>query len=244
MIITRENTVAEIVTDDIRTADVFKKYNIDFCCGGGISIQKACEKQGLNFEIIEEEINDLGKRKVQAHDFNSWELDFLIDYIQNVHHTYVNENMPLLLQYANKVAHVHGAHFTETIRINQLVIDVVAELTAHMKKEELILFPFIKKLLYTKRTGETRFESYFGSVNNPIKMMEREHENAGDAFKSIAKLTRKYTPPAEACNTFKALYAKLDEFEQDLHQHIHLENNILFPKARDLEKKLNLESNV
>ena len=144
-----------------------------------------------------------------------------------------------MLQYAAKVAKVHGHHYTEVVKINHLFNEVAKELAVHMKKEELILFPFIKKLAKADKEGVIAAIPHFGSVNNPIKMMEEEHENAGDIFKEIKQLSNNYTPPKEACNTFKALYAKLDEFEQDLHQHIHLENNILFPKAIVLEQKNN-----
>ena len=145
--------------------------------------------------------------------------------------------MPLLLQYAERVAKVHGHHYTEVVEINRLFNIVAQELAAHMKKEELILFPFIKQLVKSDKEGIKVKTPHFGTVNNPIAMMEIEHENAGDILKEIKQLSNDYTPPESACNTFKALYAKLDEFEQDLHQHIHLENNILFPKAIALEQK-------
>ena len=146
--------------------------------------------------------------------------------------------MPLISEYANKVAKVHGHHYSQVLKINQLFHEVANELLAHMQKEEEILFPFIKQLVDAKKEENKSVSAPFGTVNNPIQMMEQEHESAGDIFKEIATLTNNYTPPAEACNTFKALYAKLDEFERDLHKHIHLENNILHPKAIILEKEL------
>ncbi len=227
-------TVAEVVSENIKTAHIFKKYGIDFCCGGGITIDKACEKKNVDFSQIKEEllaVDDAPK----AYDYNSWKLDFLIDHIINIHHTYVEESIPLILQYSNRVAEVHGHHYSEVIEINKLFTEVANELASHMKKEEIILFPYIKKLLATKNEGEPLGTPPFGTVDNPIAMMEAEHESAGDIFKEIARLTNNYTPPENACNTFRALYAKLDEFEQDLHQHIHLENNILHPKAKQLE---------
>ena len=239
MTITEENTVAEVVTNNIKTADVFKKHGIDFCCGGGISIKKACEKKNVSYEVLEQELSLINNPTSKAYNYDSWKLDFLVDHIENIHHSYVEENTGLVLQYAAKVAKVHGHHYTEVLEINKLFNEVAKELASHMKKEELILFPFIKQLVKADKEGVKANQPHFGTVNNPIAMMEEEHENAGDILKEIKKLSNNYTPPEGACNTFKALYAKLEEFEQDLHQHIHLENNILFPKAILLEKKNN-----
>ncbi|MFC2109069.1 iron-sulfur cluster repair di-iron protein [Bacteroidota bacterium] len=237
--VTKECTVAEIVTENIKTADVFKKFGIDFCCGGGISIAKVCEKKGIDFKVLENELSNVDKHKTQAQNYDKWSLSFLIDHIINIHHTYVSDNILVIYQYANKVAKVHGHHYTEVIEINDLFLEVANELTAHMQKEEQILFPYIKELVAAETEGKTLEIPHFGSVKNPIQMMEMEHENAGDIFKKIAQLTNNYTPPLEACNTFKALYSKLQEFEEDLHQHIHLENNILHPKAKKLEVIVN-----
>ncbi len=238
MNITEDITVAAVVTENIKTAHVFKKHGIDFCCGGGISIEKACAKNNVDYAQLAKDLNAIDATSSKAYNYDSWDLSFLIDHIVNIHHTYVEENIPLLIQYANKVAKVHGHHYKEVVEINELFTAVADELTAHMKKEEFILFPFIKQLVKADKENFTPASPQFGTVNNPIQMMESEHENAGDIFKTIAKLSNNYSPPEEACNTFRALYAKLDEFEQDLHQHIHLENNILFPKAIQLEDKL------
>ena len=236
MEVSKENTVAEIVTENIKAAHIFKKYGIDFCCGGGITLEKACVKNKVNYTTL---LNDLSLIEItdRVYNYNSWKLDFLIDHIENIHHTYVKESIPLLLQYANRVVKVHGGHYPEVIKVNELFIEVAQELSAHLKKEELILFPFIKKMTQAAIIGEKVIPPHFGTVNNPINMMYEEHESAGDIFKEISQLTNDYTPPEGACNTFKALYSKLEEFEQDLHQHIHLENNILFPKAIELEYK-------
>ncbi len=238
MNITEGITVAAVVTENIKTAHVFKKHGIDFCCGGGISIEKACAKNKVDYAQLVKDLNAIDTTNSKAYNYDSWELGFLIDHIVNIHHTYVEENIPLLIQYANKVAKVHGHHYKEVVEINELFTTVADELTTHMKKEEFILFPFIKQLMKADAENFAPTSPQFGTVNNPIGMMENEHENAGNIFKKIAKLSNNYSPPEEACNTFRALYAKLDEFEQDLHQHIHLENNILFPKAIQLENKL------
>lgn len=231
-------TVADMVTENIKTAHVFKKYGIDFCCGGGVSIQKACEKANVNYEDLMKDLLGVENSVSHATNYNNWALDFLTDHIINVHHTYVEENIPLLIQYSDRVAKVHGHHYNELLEINALVHEVAGELSAHMKKEELILFPFIKKMVRAKKEGTELNPPHFGTVDNPIKMMEAEHEEAGEILRRIAELSNNYTPPQGACNTYRAFYAKLEEFEQDLHQHVHLENNILFPKSLKLEKEL------
>ena len=235
MLTVENKTVAEVVAENIKTAHIFKKHGIDFCCRGGVSIEKACNKKNLDYQQIKSELLEVDKVP-KAYDYNSWHLDCLIDHIVNIHHSYVKESIPLLLQYSNRVAHVHGHHYAEVVQINTLFTEVANELGAHLEKEELILFPYIKKLLQFEKEGAKPTIPPFSTVNNPFKMMETEHESAGDIFKVIAQLSNNYTPPDGACNTFKALYAKLDEFEQDLHRHIHLENNILHPKAIQLEK--------
>ena len=231
-------TVADFVTENIKTADVFKKYGIDFCCGGGVSVKQACEKNNIDFDTLTAELNQLEGKTSFLNDYNKWELDFLIDFIQNTHHKYVEKNLTLLKQYGDKVAKVHGNKHAELLEIQKLIHTVSDELTAHMKKEELILFPFIKKLVQAKKDHSTVEIPHFETVNNPIQMMEEEHDHSGDIFKRLSELTNTYQTPEDACNTFKALYAKLEEFEDDLHQHVHLENNILFPKSKQLEAGL------
>ena len=238
MTIDNEKTVAQLVTENIKTAHVFKKYGIDFCCGGGISVKKACEKKGVDFSQLERELSDVDKEVTRAYNYDAWDLSFLTDHIINVHHKYVEESIPILLQYAAKVAKVHGNHYTEVVRVNELYVEVANELSSHLRKEEQVLFPYIKQLVQADKDGQKAGRPPFGTVKNPINVMEDDHQQVGDIFKEIARLTNNYTPPEEACNTFRALYAKLDEFEQDLHHHIHLENNILFPKAQQLEEKV------
>lgn len=238
MRLTPDRTVADLVTENIKASHVFKKYGIDFCCGGGISLEKACEKKGVDYSLLEEDLKKIGEEVNADTNFKDYPLDALIDHIVKVHHRYVEANLSLLLQYAQKVAKVHGENNTELIRINQLFRKVAGELASHMKKEELILFPFIKKMVKADREGKEMHFPHFTTVANPIHMMEEEHEEAGNILKEIARLSNNYTPPEHACNTFRALYDKLQEFEEDLHQHIHLENNILHPKALQLEKKL------
>jgi regulator of cell morphogenesis and NO signaling len=235
---TLENlTIGEFVAQDFRTAAIFSKYGIDFCCKGNRTIDEACDKKNIDTsELVQELETVLSSKNDSGIDFKSWPLDLLADYIEKTHHRYVEEKTPVLLQFLDKLCKVHGAGHPELFEINELFIGCAGELAQHMKKEELILFPFVKKMVKATITDELIEQPHFGTVNNPIAMMMAEHEAEGDRFVKIATLTNNYTPPTDACNTYRVTFAMLNDFEQDLHKHIHLENNILFPKAATLEK--------
>ncbi len=233
----QEQTVAQIVTQNIKSADVFKKHGIDFCCGGNVSVAKACARKGVDLQTFELELDQALSTATTAHNYATWDLGFLVDFIENTHHIYVRENVEIMLQYTNRVAEVHAELHPEVVRINELTHSLVAELMPHMQKEEQILFPFIKKLLQLKKEGKNVSKKF---VQSPINVMHMEHENAGDIVKEIASLSKNFTLPEGACNTYRAMYAKLEEFQNDLFQHIHLENNILFPKAILLEEQISL----
>lgn len=236
--ITKECTVADVVSNNIKTADIFKKHGIDFCCGGGVSLDKICDKKGVSYNVLSEELKNVDVITKRAENYDTWNLNFLMDHIVNIHHKYVLDSVDILNQYINKVAKVHGHHYTELLEIQSLFREVSQELNFHMQKEEKILFPYIKYLVQIENGMEQYTKPHFKSVQNPIQVMEEEHESAGDIFKRIAELTNNYTPPKEVCNTFKAMYYKLQEFEEDLHRHIHLENNILHPKAKKIEEMI------
>lgn len=238
MNVLEQPTIGEYVAKDFRTAAVFSKYGIDFCCKGNRTIEVACKKKGLDFNQIENEVNSVLATKADgAIDFKSWPTDLLIDYIEKTHHRYVEEKSTALVAFLNKLCKVHGERHQELFLVNDLFVASAGELAQHMKKEELILFPFIKKMETAIRTNQLIEQPHFGTVENPIAMMKHEHENEGDRFVKIAELTNNYTPPTDACNTYKVTFAMLQEFEQDLHKHIHLENNILFPKAIEMQNK-------
>ncbi|WP_366182659.1 iron-sulfur cluster repair di-iron protein [Flavobacterium ovatum] len=231
-------TIGEYVAKDFRTAALFSKYGIDFCCKGNRTVEEVCEKKAVKPEDLQIEIEAvLNTKSDSGIDFNAWPLDLLADYIEKTHHRYVEEKTPTLLQFLDKLCKVHGASHPELFKINELFKGCAGELTQHMKKEELMLFPFIKKMVTASISDELIAQPHFGTVKNPIAMMMAEHEAEGDRFAKIVELTNNYTPPADACNTYKVTFAMLQEFEQDLHKHIHLENNILFPKAVALEKE-------
>ncbi|MEI6595475.1 MAG: iron-sulfur cluster repair di-iron protein [Bacteroidota bacterium] len=234
----KEKNVGEIVADDYRTSDIFKSHGIDFCCGGKKSLQKVCEEKHVDLDQITNELLNIKTVSSTTHQFDTWKLDFLSDYIINTHHSYVEREMMVIYEYAKKVSSVHGHHYTEMVEVAEIFYDVAKELVAHMRKEEMILFPYIKELAKALENKTTIAKPGFMSVENPILAMINEHETVGEMLHKIDSLTHNYTPPEDACNTFRVLLAKLNEFENDLHTHIHLENNILFPKAIELEKQL------
>lgn len=230
-----DETVGQIAAQDLRKAEIFKKYGIDFCCGGKKTIKEACAEKGLDVTRVEQELQHADARPAtQPLPFNDWSLDFLADYIANVHHAYIRKNLPEIVGYAAKVAQVHGGHHPELAPIKSLVDEMASELTTHMAKEERILFPYIKTLV--DKSGQQSFNP-FGTVQQPVNVMLMEHESVAGLIDEIKQLSNNYTLPEDACATYSVFYKKLAEFEDDLHIHIHLENNILFPKAIQLEKE-------
>lgn len=220
-------TVGELVAADYRKAEVFKRHGIDFCCGGGRTVAVACAKKGVSPEVLDRELIAVEERDNTAEEmnFSSWNATKLIDYILYAHHSYVRENIPLLRGFNDKLARVHGAANPELVEIRRLFDEMATELEQHMMKEEQILFPRIKKM---GEPGETPPSK---AIEAPIRMMEQEHEHAGEVLAEIRRLSNDFVPPEHACTTYRVTYAKLEEFEADLHKHVHLENNILFPKA-------------
>lgn len=235
-----DETLGQIAAKDLRKAQVFKKYGLDFCCGGKKTVKEACAEKGLDVTKVEQELQQADKLpSSRPIPYGDWSLDFLSDYIVNTHHSYVRKNLPDIKAYAEKVMKVHGKHHPELVRIHQLVEEVIAELTAHLVKEEKVLFPYIKELVAAKNNTQLLHASHFETVQNPINMMEMEHELVGKNLDEIRELSNNYLLPEDACASYSLLYKMLDEFEEDLHLHIHLENNILFPKAIELEKSIN-----
>lgn len=233
---TQERTIGEIVAQDYRAAAVFKKYKIDFCCNGNRSLQDATEKKGISVEEIERELENLSEIGEENIDVNRWPLDLLADYVEKTHHRYIKEKSPILLQFLNKIMRVHGERHPELYEVYDLFEESVRDLGEHLEKEERILFPFIRKMMEAKQTGTSLETAHFGSVENPVAMMMHEHDQEGERFRKIADLTSDYQYPADACSTYQVAFKMLEEFQDDLHKHIHTENNILFPKSVELEK--------
>lgn len=229
----KDETIGRIVSSDMRKAEVFKKLGIDFCCGGKKTLTDACLEKGLDVFAVKEALEKATVTQNVVQNYNDWTLTFLADYIVNVHHAYVRKNSPILRELAEKVASRHGKQHPELEEISEKVEEALRELDVHMRKEEFILFPYIKQL---DASNGANSPSGFSSVMQPIAVMENDHDVVGEIFHRIAGLSDNYTVPANACNSYSLLYFKLKEFEDDLHTHIHLENNILFPRAIAMEK--------
>jgi regulator of cell morphogenesis and NO signaling len=237
MITTHNKTIGGIVADDYRTAQVFKNHGIDFCCNGNRTITEACEAANLPPAVLLHELEALKQDSGPQSDYQAWPPDVLSEYIEKRHHRYVEEKIPVLKGYLEKLCRVHGNRHPELLEVARHFQECAGELTVHMKKEELVLFPFIRKMTKIE-PGQSMRAPYFGSIENPIGTMMHDHDSEGERFRKIAALTDNYTAPADACGTYRVTYSLLREFEDDLHLHIHLENNILFPKAMRLEKQL------
>lgn len=238
MEITKSPTIGSFVANDYRTAAVFQKYGIDFCCKGGKTIDEVCEKKKINTGQLMNELDEITRQPDnQVTDFQSWPADLLADYIEKKHHRYIEQVTPSLKQFLEKLCKVHGSNHPELFEINKEFNASAGELAAHMKKEELILFPYVRKMVAAKNSNQQPAKPVFGTVQNPIQMMVQEHDTEGERFRKIAELSNNYDPPADACTTYRVAFSSLKEFENDLHLHIHLENNILFPAAIEMEKE-------
>ena len=232
----KSQTLAQIVTDHYQAAEVFEKYGLDFCCKGKRSLETACQEKQLPLDNVMAELEESMKGEEDIADFNAMSLTQLADFIVRVHHTYVKFNLPQIFSYVHRVASKHGHKHPEMIEVFELVAVLRKEMEEHMMKEEQILFPRIKQL-EVKQTLES-----LKQLESPIGAMEDDHELVGGVTQKIRELTENYTPPVDACTTYKLALASLQAFETDLHQHVHLENNILFPKAIELYKQHNTAS--
>jgi regulator of cell morphogenesis and NO signaling len=229
-------TVGEVVKANMHAAGIFERHGIDYCCGGKQSLPEACERGDVDAATLQQELAELPENG--APNVADWDTSFLIDYIVNTHHAYVRNMLPTIRAHAAKVAQVHGENHAETREIASIFMEVNTELEQHMMKEEQVLFPFIKQMVAAEKGEAAVHSGGFGSVMQPIAMMEQEHDNVGLAFDRMRTLSGDFTPPEDACTTFQLLYRELDEFERDLHMHIHLENNVLHPRAAQLEQRI------
>jgi regulator of cell morphogenesis and NO signaling len=232
-------TLGEIVKQNYRAAAVFEKFAIDFCCMGNRTFDDACKESKVDSALVSKELQQINTEKGDGVNFDSWPLDLLVDYICKKHHKYVEEKTPIINAYLDKIYQVHGSRHPELLEVRDIFSEIGGELAVHMKKEELMLFPYIKKLEHNKNGASPLTSPLFGSVSNPVEMMKDDHAVEGEKFRRLAALTNNYQIPADACNTFAVTYQMLDEYEKDLHIHIHLENNILFPKAIAIEERIN-----
>lgn len=232
---TSDKTIGEIVAADFRTAKVFENHGIDFCCGGKGALAATCTEKGVDLATITREIEAVKSDPVErGHNYSAWALPFLADYIVNTHHAYLKENDEQIAAYTRKIAGVHGAHHPEVIQIATIFDKIATDMAAHLKEEEEVFFPAVKRTNAARIAGNTPDKKDRETIRVSLLKLHREHEEIGDAVHTIRHLSKEYAIPGDVCNTFMVTYQKLKEFEDDLHKHVHLENNILFPKAAQL----------
>jgi len=226
-----KKTIGEIVANNFRTAEIFKNAGIDFCCGGKKSLGESCIEKGIDIENIQEKLMEAEQMPVEfSQNFNEWDLVFLCDYIVNTHHKFVSKSLPELSFYTMKIATVHGNNHPELREIEEIFAKIKLELEQHLKNEEEVLFPAIKEVISSKSTEAK------SKIVTEITRMSDEHEFAGGAMDKINDISKNYALPVDACNTYQVTFKLLKQFEDDLHVHVHLENNILYPKAIKLTK--------
>ncbi len=230
-----DKTIGEFVTADYRTSRVFEKYGIDFCCGGKVSLSAVCRQKGIDPNTILNEIEAMQHTPIdRGQNYSAWGLSFLADYIVNTHHTYLKDNLEPIARYARKVAGVHGANHPEVIEISNIFDKIACDMAGHLRHEEEVFFPAVKRAEDAIKSGGSPTTEDREQIKSSLDNLGLEHDEVGEAIHTIRHLSRDYTLPDDACNTFMVTYQKLEEFEDDLHKHVHLENNILFPRAARL----------
>jgi regulator of cell morphogenesis and NO signaling len=234
---TPQTTVRDIALEQPASIRVFEHFGIDYCCRGRKPLVEACQERSIEpktvLDAIQEAIAGGGE---STRDWTRAKLETICGHIVETHHAYIRAELPRLEMLAQKVVSRHGKTRPEIAHIQQLIIALREELLPHLDKEEVVLFPFITNLERNLASCGPRPLGCFGAVRNPIRMMIAEHDAAGDAIARMRALSNGFTPPGGACPTYCGFYQALEEFETDLHQHVHLENNILFPRAIDLDE--------
>ncbi|MDD5104336.1 MAG: iron-sulfur cluster repair di-iron protein [Desulfuromonadaceae bacterium] len=232
---TLNTTIGEIVAADYRTAKVFETHGIDFCCGGKVALSAICQEKGINPDTLLRDIAAIKMEQIdRSQNYSSWELPFLVDYIVNTHHAYLKENDVKIATYAQKIAGVHGAHHPEVVEIATIFQKIATDMAAHLLEEEEVFFPAVKRADAERKNGNSPSKEDSNVIKESLAKLGREHEEIGDAIHAIRRLSKDFALPKDTCNTFMITYQMLKEFEDDLHKHVHLENNILFPKASQL----------
>lgn len=227
--------LSEIINFNVRAISVFDKYNFDYCFSGNRSIKDVCKEKNLDIRVLIDELKKMPD-EFQIDKFSEWRLDFLVDYILNNHHQYIHKMIPVISDLSKKISDEYGEKFSELKAIARIFAVVYKDLKQHMLKEEQILFPYIKQLVSLKDAGSKSEKPYFGIIDNPIGMIESEHKSALDEYQNLKEITNNFTSPEAPDKSISIFYNHLKDFGNDLHIHIHLENNILFPKAIALEK--------
>jgi regulator of cell morphogenesis and NO signaling len=233
--------LASIVKANHHAVPVLEKYHLDFCCKGKRTLAEACKENNISEESVIQQLRAVqNDERIQHTPFNEMTAEQLINYIVTHHHSYVKQVVPTIYQHSQRVAAKHGDRFPYMIQVAELFGEVAEEMGAHMQKEEMILFPRIKQLEAMIVSSEAD-KGNLPYISSPINVMEEEHEHAGNLLAEIRRLTDDYTAPANACTTFRITLAELKEFEEDLHKHVHFENNILFPLAENMLQSVAVE---
>lgn len=228
-------TVGELVAERAGRSRIFEELGIDYCCGGRKPLEQACAELGLDLQQVLQQLEESDREPVpDERDWTQAKMTELADHIEQTHHVYLRNELPRLTELTGKVGRVHGENHPELVEVNSVFLGLRAELESHMQKEEQILFPIIREL----ESADAARGFHCGSVNNPIRVMEHEHDNAGRALSRLRELTGGYQVPGDACGTYRAMLDALEHLEKDLHLHIHKENNILFPRASRREAEL------
>ena len=239
MTVTTEKTVRELALENPAATRVFEKLGIDYCCGGNKSLEQACGAVNIPVEQVLDSLAMAESATRAAQTDQDWQrvpLSDLIAHIIGTHHAYTRTEIARLGPLFDKVCSVHGKNHPELLQVRASFRGLAQELTMHMMKEEMVLFPYVAHMEEAVIQGEPVSPSPFGSVKNPVSMMEHEHESAGNALRAMRQASSGYAAPPDACISYQTLYKALADFEADLHQHIHLENNILFPRAIAMEQ--------
>ena len=235
MTLNTTKTVRELALEVPNATRVFERLKIDYCCGGGRNIAEACQSVGVRLDELSRLLEEAGAARDISPDFAAGPLSDLIRHILDTHHVYTREESARIQGLLEKVCGKHGENHPELGQVRALFLKLDADLRPHMFKEEQILFPYILRLEAARAGGGTPPFAPFGTVNNPVRMMMSEHDTAGELLREIRTAARDFRAPEDACMSFRALYQALEDFEKDLHRHIHLENNVLFPRAVELE---------
>ena len=235
-----ESYISEIVSNDYRTADVFKKFGINYCCSGQVSVFEACKAKAIDYTAVEEELLDATRNIYVSNTtrFSEWRIDFLIDYIVNIHHAYLYEALPALESRLISFMGGHKKKYPELVQIADVVSELSRFLLHHNQHEEEIIFPYIKQIDVAYRRKESYGNLFVRTLRKPLSNIEKEHEAIGEHLRKLKLYTNDYQPPSKACTNHRVLYHKLEEFHNDLMQHKHLEKNILFLKAIEIEQRL------
>lgn len=236
MTLSSNMTVRDVATAMPQSTRIFEKLKIDYCCGGNTPLIEACTKAGVQIEDVERMLAESEAKSDREIDFQTASMSTLVNYIVDKHHVFTKDEMARLEPLFAKVVSVHGENHPELRQAQELFARLCADLSPHMLKEERILFPHIQNLERAVVHKQSAPFAPFGTVNNPIRMMMMEHDVAGEILRELRQTTNDYVAPSDACISFHTLYGVLESLEQDLHQHIHLENNILFPRAVELEE--------